>query len=75
MDAESNATAPSSLAVPDPRLADVNPAGHRRKWLLSVRFDPDVIEWFRTQGPRYQTRMNAVLRAYMQHTGGDRDRS
>ncbi len=41
-----------------------------------MRFDPDVIEWFRTQGPRYQTRMNAVLRAYMEHTrtehaGGD----
>lgn len=36
------------------------------KKLLSLRLDPDVVEWFRAQGPRYQTRMNAVLRAYMQ---------
>ena len=33
---------------------------------LSVRFDSDVVEWFRKQGVGYQTRMNAVLRAYME---------
>ena len=71
MDAESNATAPPDLAVPDQRPADVSPARHRRKALLSMRFDPDVLEWFR-KGPRYQTRMNAVLRAYMQHVRDDR---
>jgi uncharacterized protein (DUF4415 family) len=32
---------------------------------LTVRFDADVIEWFKAQGPGYQTRMNAVLRAYV----------
>ena len=33
---------------------------------LTVRFDADVIEWFRLRGERgYQTRMNAVLREYM----------
>lgn len=32
---------------------------------LSVRFDSDVIAWFKRQGRGYQTRMNAVLRAYM----------
>ena len=72
MDADSNATAPQNRAVPDPPSADVSPAVHRRKWLLSLRIDPDVLEWFRTQGPRYQTRMNTVLRAYMEHTRGDR---
>lgn len=35
------------------------------KQQLTVRFDQDVIAWFKTQGPGYQTRMNAVLRAYM----------
>lgn len=35
------------------------------KKLLSLRLDPDVVDWFRAQGPRYQTRMNAVLRAYV----------
>lgn len=32
---------------------------------ISLRVDPDVLDWFRAQGPRYQSRMNAVLRAYM----------
>ena len=33
---------------------------------LTVRFDADVIEWFKAQGPGYQTRMNAVLRSYVE---------
>jgi uncharacterized protein (DUF4415 family) len=37
-----------------------------RKALLSLRIDSDVIEWFRKQGPGYQSRMNALLRAYME---------
>ena len=32
---------------------------------VSVRLDRDVLEWFKDQGPRYQSRMNAVLRAFM----------
>ena len=35
------------------------------KRAISLRVDPDVLEWFRAQGPRYQSRMNAVLRTYM----------
>lgn len=37
-----------------------------RKVLLSLRIDADVIEWFRRQGAGYQSRMNALLRAYME---------
>lgn len=36
-----------------------------RKRLISLRLDSDVIDWFKSQGPSYQTRMNQVLRAYM----------
>lgn len=32
---------------------------------ISFRVDPDVLDFFKADGPRYQTRMNAVLRAYM----------
>lgn len=32
---------------------------------LTVRFDQDIVDFFRKQGKGYQTRMNAVLRAYM----------
>ena len=34
------------------------------KELVSIRIDPDVLGWFRNQGKRYQTRINAVLRSY-----------
>ena len=37
-----------------------------RKQLVSVRFDTDVLDWFRAAGAGYQTRMNAVLRAFME---------
>jgi uncharacterized protein (DUF4415 family) len=37
-----------------------------RKALLSLRIDSDVIEWFKKQGAGYQSRMNALLRAYME---------
>ena len=65
-----------TIAGLDPRPAEASRAVHqrkrfRRKRLLSMRFDPDVLEWFR-KGPRYQTRMNAVLRAYVEHARGDR---
>ena len=35
------------------------------KQAISLRVDQDVLEWFREQGPRYQTRINAVLRTYV----------
>ena len=34
------------------------------KPLISIRIDEDVLNWFKDQGPGYQTRINAVLRMY-----------
>jgi uncharacterized protein (DUF4415 family) len=31
---------------------------------LTLRLDADVLNWFRAQGRGYQTRINALLRAY-----------
>jgi uncharacterized protein (DUF4415 family) len=31
---------------------------------VSLRIDADVLAWFKAQGRGYQTRMNAVLRAF-----------
>ena len=39
------------------------------KKLLSLRLDNDVVDWFKQQGPGYQTRINAVLRAFVQQAG------
>jgi len=33
---------------------------------ISIRIDRDVLEFFRKEG-RYQSRINAVLRAYVEH--------
>lgn len=42
-----------------------------RKQAISLRVDEDVLTWFKEGGPRYQSRMNAVLRSYMNaRTGG-----
>ena len=40
----------------------VNPAP---KQPISLRLDRDVLAWFKGQGPRYQSRINAVLRSYV----------
>lgn len=36
-----------------------------RKQAISLRVDEDVLAWFKETGPRYQSRINAVLRSYM----------
>jgi uncharacterized protein (DUF4415 family) len=33
---------------------------------ITIRVEPEVLQWFRSKGPRYQTRINAVLKAYVQ---------
>jgi len=34
------------------------------KVAISLRIHADLLEWFKSQGPGYQTRINLVLRAY-----------
>ena len=31
---------------------------------VSLRIDRDVLDWFKAQGPGYQTRINMILRAF-----------
>jgi uncharacterized protein (DUF4415 family) len=42
----------------------VYPDGPKER--LTVRFDRDVVTWFKAGGRGYQTRMNAVLRSYFE---------
>lgn len=37
-----------------------------KKQQITIRVDHDVLEWFRAQGRGYQTKINALLRAYME---------
>lgn len=36
------------------------------KSIVTIRLDPDILKWFKKQGKRYQTRINAVLRMYVE---------
>jgi uncharacterized protein (DUF4415 family) len=64
LDAEDQVDALSAEALSD--WANAALPEQSRKKLISLRVDPEVIEFFKAQGPGYQTRMNAVLQAYMQ---------
>ena len=37
-----------------------------KKSRITVRIDSDVLAWLKSQGAGYQTRMNAILRTYME---------
>ena len=39
------------------------------KTSISLRIDVDVLEWFKSQGAGYQTKMNAVLKAFKEASG------
>ncbi|MGG7604011.1 BrnA antitoxin family protein [Massilia sp. BKSP1R2A-1] len=36
------------------------------KQIVTIRLDVDMLEWFKSAGPGYQTRINQVLREYME---------
>jgi len=65
-DSTIRATSPSELAeLPDDFWAEASVVEPTTKKPISLRVDADVLDWFKTQGPRYQSRINAVLRSYM----------
>jgi uncharacterized protein (DUF4415 family) len=45
------------------RVSDLVPAENKRQ--ITLRLDADVIEFFRGTGRRYQSRINAALRDYV----------
>lgn len=38
----------------------------RPKERVTIRLDPDILDWLKAQGKGYQTRINAILRAYVE---------
>jgi len=46
------------------------------KQIVTIRLDVDMLEWFKSAGPGYQTRINQVLREYMdaQRTAGSQEK-
>lgn len=65
-DREIESTSPPELAgLPDDFWADARLVNPPTKHPISLRVDSDVLAWFKAQGPRYQSRINAVLRSYV----------
>jgi uncharacterized protein (DUF4415 family) len=57
---------------PDTFIPDADWINHARivtpqaKAMVTLRLDPDVLAWFKQGGRGYQTRINAVLRAFVE---------
>ena len=65
-DQEIERTSPPELRnLPDDFWQNARIVTPVAKQAISIRLDTDVIAWFRATGPRFQTRMNAVLRSYV----------
>ena len=39
------------------------------KKTISIRVDSDILDWFKSSGPGYQTKINAVLKVYVESQG------
>jgi uncharacterized protein (DUF4415 family) len=60
---------PDNPPLTDAELAALQIVVPTPKQAISIRLDDQVIDWFKRQGPGYQTRINAVLRAYIEAQG------
>ena len=58
---------PDAFDTPPGFWADAELLVPPSKELISIRVDKDVLDWFRSLGRGYQTRMNMVLRSFMEH--------
>ena len=64
--------AEAAASDPDAVPVDFDWSGARVYWprhkrAVSIRLDQDVLDFFKAKGRGYQTRINAVLRSYMEH--------
>lgn len=72
-DATIQRTSPRELrGLPDDFWAAAQVVEPVAKQPISLRVDADVLDWFKAQGPRYQSRINAVLRSFMTLSAGAR---
>jgi uncharacterized protein (DUF4415 family) len=63
-----------------PPLGDEFFATAKRAWppakeQITIRLDSDVLDWLRTHGRGYQTRINRILRAAMESPPGQTQRT
>jgi uncharacterized protein (DUF4415 family) len=59
------ASDPDAGKIPPEFWEDATVVMPSEKVKVGIRLDSDVVEWFKDAGKGYQTRMNAVLKSYM----------
>ena len=57
---------PDTVMLDDDFFANAKWVMPQNKKMVALRLDQDVLDWFRKDGKGYQTRINAVLRAFIQ---------
>jgi uncharacterized protein (DUF4415 family) len=74
---EAQIAADPDLAVPDNWEETVRPGfpfplpSRENKRQVTVRYDAEVVDFFKNQGRGWQSRMNAVLRAFVESQRGN----
>ena len=53
------------LGLADQEMGAESRWSRPRKRRISLRVDIEVVDWFKSKGPGYQTRMNRILRRVM----------
>lgn len=66
---------PDSLLLEDCDMSTLEVMLPTPKEAISLRVTSEVLEFFRSRGPGYQTRMNAVLEAYVKVQRGGPERT
>jgi uncharacterized protein (DUF4415 family) len=51
--------------LPDEKTGAETRWNRPRKLQVSLRMDAEVVDWFKSKGPGYQTRINRILRKVM----------
>jgi len=64
---ELSTTLGDSMRLNGRPLGDVMNLYRARKTAITARIDRDVLEWLKSQGRGYQTRINAILRDAMKN--------
>lgn len=61
---------PEACELPDTAMARLRPVGRPKaaqtKQAVSIRLSPEVLDYFKATGAGWQTRMEAVLKAYVE---------
>lgn len=56
---------PDAQPTDDEFWKDAVLVDYRKKRPVSIRLDQDIVEWFKGHGRAYQTRINSVLKSYV----------